>query len=306
MENIFSKSDKPTPKVVAAEKSEKKEEKNITVVPEKKVSEKNPRYMETDIINLVDVTQDYDGGVRVFDKLNVEIKDIVKTGQFVAIMGASGCGKSTILRYISGLQRPTSGKILLHGKELTEKDHIPMVFQQYSSFPWMTVRDNVALPLIMSGVPEKEAHEKAMNMIEVVGLKGHESKWAKYPLLSGGQLQRVAIARNLVANPAILLMDEPFGALDTVTRRQMQEFLRKIFQENNGLDPTIILVTHDIREAVFVSTDVLILGVDPVSVRHHIEIDLPEDRDIYTKRDPKFLNYVNKIEDIMEELKKKK
>ena len=209
---------------------------------------------------------------------------------------------STILRYIAGLQQPTSGKVLLHGKELTENDRIPMVFQNYSSFPWLSVLENVAMPLTLKHVNKDEARDRAMDMIKIVGLEGHENKYAKYPNLSGGQLQRVAIARNLVANSTILLMDEPFGALDIVTRKSMQEFLRKIFQDNNKIDPTVILVTHDIRESIFLSTDIYILDANPANVRCHIEVDLPNVRDISLKRDPKFLEYVNYVEDFMEKL----
>ena len=209
---------------------------------------------------------------------------------------------STILRYIAGLQQPTNGEVLLHGKQLTEDDRIPMVFQNYSSFPWLSVIDNVAMPLTLRKVAKKESHERAMEMIKIVGLEGHENKFAKYPNLSGGQLQRVAIARNLVANSTILLMDEPFGALDIVTRRAMQQFMRKIFQDNNAIDPTVILVTHDIREAIFLSTDIFILDANPANVRCHIEVDLPDIRDIHIKRDPKFLEYVNYVEDFMEKL----
>ena len=263
------------------------------------------QYNSTNILDLISIKQTYDSGkVVVFDNLNLSIKDITDRGQFVTILGQSGCGKSTILRYIAGIQTPTEGKLMLKGKELNEDDRIPMVFQHYSSFPWFKVIDNISLPLILKGVSKKEAYDRAMEMVKVVGLEGHENKYAKYPLLSGGQLQRVAIARNLVANSEILLMDEPFGALDIVTRRSMQSFLRKIFQDNNNVDPTIILVTHDIREAIFLSTDIFILDINPANIRCHIEIDLPFVRDIHLKRESKFLEYVNYIEDFMEKLEK--
>ena len=242
----------------------------------------------------------------VFDNFNLSVKDIVNRGQFVSILGKSGCGKSTLLRYICGLQKPTSGEIYLHGKKLKEEDRIPMVFQQYSSFPWKSVLQNVALPLILKGVSKNEAYDKAMEMIKIVGLDGQQSKFAKYPILSGGQLQRVAIARNLVADPRILLMDEPFGALDIITRRSMQVFLRKIFQDNNGVDPTVLLVTHDIREAIFLSSDIYILDANPANVRCHIEIDLPNERKISLKRDPKFLEYVDYVEDFLEKIENEK
>lgn len=288
------------------------------------------RYEKVNVIDLVNIHQDYDvilqtppgkevagnnnmfikpsapkavkGKNVVFEDFNLSVKDIANRGQFVTILGKSGCGKSTLLRYICGLQKPTSGEIYLHGKKLQESDRIPMVFQQYSSFPWMSVLRNVALPLLLKGIPQKEAYDRAMEMIKVVGLEGQESKFAKMPNLSGGQLQRVAIARNLVADPTILLMDEPFGALDIITRRSMQVFLRKVFQDNNGLDPTVLLVTHDIREAIFLSSDIYILDANPASVRCHIEVDLPNVREINLKRDPKFLEYVNYIEDMMEKI----
>ena len=177
-----------------------------------------------------------------------------------------------------------------------------MVFQQYTSFEWKTVLQNVALPLILKGTPKEEANDKAMEMIKIVGLDGHEKKWAKYPTLSGGQLQRVAIARNLVVNPQILLMDEPFGALDTITRKQIQVFLRSIF-ENAKLDPTVIFVTHSESEAVFLSTDIYILDSGPATIRHHFNIDLPKIRDDSVRYSHEFTEYVNKLGMLMEDLK---
>ena len=259
-----------------------------------------------DIVNLVNINQIYSDHTPpnvVFKNFNLDIKDIKTQGQFITIMGKSGCGKSTLLRYISGLQEPTSGDIYIYGKKRTDKDRIPMVFQQYTSFEWKTVLQNVALPLILKGVPKNEANEKAMDMIEIVGLAGHEKKWAKYPILSGGQLQRVAIARNLVVNPQILLMDEPFGALDTVTRKQIQIFLRSIF-ENAKIDPTVIFVTHSESEAVFLSTDIYILDSGPATIRHQMKIDLPQKRDDSVRYSAVFTDYVNKLGSLLEDLKK--
>ncbi len=261
-----------------------------------------------DVINLVGINQiynDHGSSNIVFKDFNLDVKDIKDCGQFITLMGKSGCGKSTLLRYISGLQAPTSGDVYIYGKKRTEKDRIPMVFQQYTSFEWKTVLDNVALPLILKGVSKSEAHEKAMDMIKIVGLTGHENKWAKYPILSGGQLQRVAIARNLVVNPQILLMDEPFGALDTVTRKQIQVFLRSIFEEAK-VDPTVIFVTHSESEAVFLSTDIFILDSGPANVKHHFKIDLPAKRDDSVRYSTVFTDYVNKLGYMMEDLKKGK
>lgn len=262
----------------------------------------------TDVINLVNINQVYTQHNTqnvVFKDFCLDVKDIRDRGQFITIMGKSGCGKSTLLRYISGLQEPTSGDVYIYGKKRTDKDRIPMVFQQYTSFEWKTVLQNVALPLVLNGVPGDEAEARAMEMIKIVGLEGHEKKWAKYPILSGGQLQRVAIARNLVVNPQILLMDEPFGALDTVTRKQIQVFLRSIF-ENAKIDPTIIFVTHSESEAVFLSTDIFILDSGPATVRHHFVIDLPERRDDSVRYSGEFTEYVNKLGRLLEDLKNEK
>jgi NitT/TauT family transport system ATP-binding protein len=259
-----------------------------------------------DILNLVNINQVYSDHTPpnvVFKDFNLDIKDIKSQGQFITIMGKSGCGKSTLLRYISGLQVPTSGEVYIYGKKRTDKDRIPMVFQQYTSFEWKTVLQNVALPLILKGIPKNEASDKAMDMIEIVGLAGHENKWAKYPILSGGQLQRVAIARNLVVNPQILLMDEPFGALDTVTRKQIQVFLRSIF-ENAKIDPTVIFVTHSESEAVFLSTDIYILDSGPANIRHYFNIDLPQNRNDSVRYSKEFTEYVNKLGSLLEDLKK--
>jgi NitT/TauT family transport system ATP-binding protein len=258
-----------------------------------------------DIINLVNINQVYSDITPVnvvFKNFNLDIKDIKDQGQFITIMGKSGCGKSTLLRYISGLQIPTSGDVYIYGKKRTDKDRIPMVFQQYTSFEWKTVLQNVALPLILKGISKEEANDKAMEMIKIVGLAGHENKWAKYPILSGGQLQRVAIARNLVVNPQILLMDEPFGALDTVTRKQVQVFLRSIF-ENAKIDPTVVFVTHSESEAVFLSTDIYILDSGPATVRHHFKIDLPLVRGDSVRYSTQFNDYVNKLGSLLDELK---
>jgi NitT/TauT family transport system ATP-binding protein len=259
----------------------------------------------SDIINLVNINQVYSDHTPpnvVFKDFNLDVKDIKGRGQFITLMGKSGCGKSTLLRYISGLQEPTSGDVYIYGKKRTSKDRIPMVFQQYTSFEWKTVLQNVALPLILKGVSTSEANDKAMDMIKVVGLTGHENKWAKYPILSGGQLQRVAIARNLVVNPQILLMDEPFGALDTITRKQIQLFLRSIF-ENAKIDPTVIFVTHSESEAVFLSSDIYILDSGPATIRHYYKIDLPEVRDESVRYSNEFTEYVNKLGSLLEDLK---
>lgn len=238
----------------------------------------------------------------VFDNFNLAVEDYPGIGQFIVIMGKSGCGKSTLLRYFTGLQKPTSGEVFVNGKPLDKDDSIPMVFQQYSSLEWQTVLQNVALPLTLKGVPKREAEERAMEMIKVVGLEGHQDKFAKTPLLSGGQLQRVAIARSLVANPNMLLLDEPYGALDGFTRAKMQFFLLDIFQKRElaSQNPTVVLVTHDPREAVLLGQDIYIMDADPGRVIKHIKPDLKGTHDRTIRKDPRFIEIVSYIEDVME------
>jgi NitT/TauT family transport system ATP-binding protein len=249
------------------------------------------------IIELKNIHQSYNNGATiVIDDFNLTIPDKPAQGQFIVILGMSGCGKSTILRYIAGLQEPTKGEILIHGKTVDKSQRVSMVFQQYSSLPWMTVLDNVALSLDFKGVSKKERIEKAMEMIQLVGLSGHENKYAQYPALSGGQLQRVAIARSLLANPSILLMDEPFGALDIQTRLQMQDLLSEIWMK---FHPTIVFVTHDIAEAVYLGDDIYIMKAPPSQIVEHIVVDLPFYRTREIKKEPKFAKMVQLVEDKM-------
>jgi len=238
----------------------------------------------------------------VFDDFNLAVEDYPSVGQFVVIMGKSGCGKSTLLRYWTGLQKPSSGQVLIGGQTIADKQSMPMVFQQYSSLEWLTVLENVALPLTLKGISRKQASEQAMEMIQVVGLEGHQHKFAKMPQLSGGQLQRVAIARCLVANPNMLLLDEPYGALDGFTRAKMQFFLLDIFQKRElaALNPTVVLVTHDPREAVLLGHDIYIMDANPGRIVKHIKPDLPNQRDRSIRKDPRFIEIVSYIEDVME------
>lgn len=259
-----------------------------------------PDFTDTPLKNIIElrgIDQSYDNGkIEIIKGLDFLIEDKPAQGQFCSILGMSGCGKSTVLRYIAGLQEPTAGKVLINDKEVSEDNRVAMVFQQYSSLPWMTVLENVSLALDFKGVDKKEKKEKAMEMIELVGLAGHENKYAQYPTLSGGQLQRVAIARSLIANPEILLMDEPFGALDVNTRLQMQDLLLNLWHK---FHPTIIFVTHDISEAVYLGDEIYIMKSAPSRFVEKISVDLPFHRTRETKRDPKFIELVQKVEDTM-------
>ncbi len=257
-------------------------------------------FQDTPLPNLIElrhIYQSYDGGKTfVLEDFNLLIEDKPAQGQFVVILGPSGCGKSTVFRYITDLQKPTSGEVLIHGKPVDASKRASMVFQQYSSLPWLTALDNVALPLVYQNVPPLERKERAMEMIKLMGLDGHEHKYAQYPTLSGGQLQRVAIARSLIANPEILLMDEPFGALDVNTRLAMQDLLAQIWLK---FHPTIIFVTHDITEAVYLGDDIYIMKRPPSRIVEHVHVDLPFERSKDTKRLPHFIELVQEVEDKM-------
>ena len=264
------------------------------------IQSSSKKFENVDVLNLKNINQVYTSGkhtTTLFKDFNLSIKDIVNQGQITSLIGASGCGKSTLLRYIAGLQTPTNGDVLLYGKPKTEKDIIPMVFQQYSSFHWKTVIENVALPLLIKGINKTEAFDKAEEFIKVVGLNGHEKKWAKYPLLSGGQLQRVAIARSLVANPKILLLDEPFSALDITNRNELQNVLMNLFYSDK-IDVTFILVTHDIREAVYLSNHLVMLKAKPYADIHkEYDINLGSNkRTQETKYERTYIDYVKEID----------
>ncbi|MFT4536950.1 MAG: NitT/TauT family transport system ATP-binding protein [Saprospiraceae bacterium] len=249
------------------------------------------------IIELCGISQSYDGGKNwIMQDLDFIIEDKPNQGQFVVILGMSGSGKSTLLRYIAGLQEPTKGEVLVKGLPVSDKNRVSMVFQQYSSLPWMTVLENVGLALEFKGISKKDRDEQAMEMIKLVGLDGHQNKFAQYPSLSGGQLQRVAIARSLLANSEILLMDEPFGALDIRTRLQMQDLLIGLWEK---FQSTVVFVTHDIAEAVYLADDIYILKAQPSKIVEHIDIDLPLQRTREIKRDPRYTELVHHVEDTM-------
>jgi NitT/TauT family transport system ATP-binding protein len=196
--------------------------------------------------------------------------------EFLCLVGPSGCGKSTLLRLMAGLLQPTQGQVRLNGQSLTgPRRQVGIVFQKANLMPWRSVRDNVVLPLELAGVPRSEALRRADALIELVGLAGFERTRPRN--LSGGMEQRVAIARALVHDPEILLLDEPFGALDAMTRERMSIELLRIWEASHK---TVVMVTHNIQEAVFLADRVLVLGPRPGRIRAMFDIPLPRPRDI--------------------------
>ena len=262
----------------------------------------------TDVFTLDNINLSFDtsnGKFTLFDNFNFRIEDIPNEGQFVSILGASGSGKSQILKLLSGLSKPQSGSIKFYGKEIDSNHHIPMVFQQYSAFPWMTVLENVMLPLKLKKVPEQEAQTRALDMLKLVGLEDQKDKWAQYPALSGGQLQRVSIARNLVDKSQVLLLDEATSALDIFSKREMQKALLDIYYSSE-LDPTIINVTHDISEAVYLSNRIIVLAANPCRIHAIKAINFGTGRRTEQIRETsQFAEYVREIERLMDEVNKK-
>jgi len=215
--------------------------------------------------------EDSDEHLRVLN----DIHCCVEEGTFVSIIGPSGCGKTTLLRIIAGLERPSSGRLLLDGRDIKyETDRIGLVFQEYALFPWLTTLQNIQLGLEIMEVPKTERLAAAMDYIHRFGLSGFE---ARYPReLSGGMRQRVAIARTLITDPKVTLMDEPFGSLDSQTRNDLQAFLLGLWETQKI---TIIFVTHNVDEAVFLSDEILVLSNRPARIIGRFQVDCPRPRD---------------------------
>ncbi len=209
---------------------------------------------------------------------------IIADNDFVTILGPSGCGKSTLLRIVAGLDRPSSGRVLLDGVEVAGPGpDRGMVFQSYTLFPWLNVVENIGFGLREKGVPESEHREIVARYVAQVGLRGFEFHWPKQ--LSGGMQQRTAIARALANDPKILLLDEPFGALDNQTRALMQEMLLGIWERDTK---TVLFVTHDIEEAIFMGSRVVVMTARPGRIKADIAIDLPHPRHYTLKTQPEF------------------
>ncbi|MFZ0613436.1 MAG: ABC transporter ATP-binding protein [Desulfobacterales bacterium] len=209
--------------------------------------------------------------VQVFDQIDCRVEQ----GEFLTIVGPSGCGKTTLLRMIAGLEEISAGEIRLNGEHLNGcNEKVGLVFQEYALFPWRKLRQNIEVGLEIKGVPARERRAEAMKYIAAFGLEGFENKYPKE--LSGGMKQRVAIARTLITNPQIVLMDEPFGSLDSQTRNTMQNFLLKIWAERKD---TILFVTHNVDEAVYLSDRIAVLSPRPAKILKVFDVTLERPRE---------------------------
>ncbi|MDR7522079.1 MAG: ABC transporter ATP-binding protein [Armatimonadota bacterium] len=221
------------------------------------------------------------GTVTAVEHLTLEVRE----QEFVSIVGPSGCGKSTLLRIVAGLIRPTSGEVTLNGHPVEGPGaDRGMVFQSYTLFPWLTVQGNVEFGLRLRGRPAQERREVVRRYLDLVGLQGTEPAYPKE--LSGGMQQRVAIARALANDPAILLMDEPFGALDAQTRAVMQELLLRVWEQTHK---TVLFVTHDIDEAILLSDRVYVMTARPGRIKAEVAVILPRPREVGVMDTPAFI-----------------
>ncbi len=215
----------------------------------------------------------------------------VYPGEFVCIVGASGCGKSTLLNIIAGLTPPSSGQVLVDGESVPSPGpDRGMVFQNFSLFPWLTVADNISFGLQLRRIPRKEMQQRIDYYLDVVNLTQFARSYPKQ--LSGGMKQRVAIARALANEPEVLLMDEPFGALDAQTKEQMQQFVLELWQKTRI---TVLTITHDVEEAIFLSQRIYVMSARPGQIKEEILVDLPAHRDLEMKLSPEFVEIKRRL-----------
>jgi len=227
--------------------------------------------------------------VDAIQNINFEIEDAFSPegrdiGEFRVLLGPSGCGKSTLLRLIAGLDEADAGEILVNEQPVhgPGKDR-GMVFQKYTSFPWLTVTDNIAYGLKINGVPAEKRKETVTQLIQAIGLSGFENSYPE--TLSGGMQQRVAIARTLALRPSVILMDEPFGALDAQTRSEMQQLLLKVWDETAS---TILFVTHDVEEAIYLADRIFIMSAHPGTIVEDVQVPFDRPRDLSLKQRNEF------------------
>jgi NitT/TauT family transport system ATP-binding protein len=245
-----------------------------------------------------DLVKVFEGRRRRSDVVALGGVDVhVDAGEMVSLVGTSGCGKSTLLRICAGLETPTSGEVLVDGEPVIGPGpDRGMIFQGYSLFPWLDVRSNIAFGLGLAGVAKARRRERVDELLQIMGLTEHARRLPKE--LSGGMRQRVAIARALAPEPDVLLLDEPFGALDAQTRLSMHEFLRSVWKRTGA---TILLVTHDVDEAVYLSSRVYVLHAHPGRIVDEIAMPFEPGLGPAVKRTPQFLDVRDEIHDLLME-----
>jgi NitT/TauT family transport system ATP-binding protein len=252
--------------------------------------------MATPKVSVRNLSKTYPGRNRsqiaVFNNLDLDIHP----EEFICIVGPSGCGKTTFIKIIDGLAPASSGSVYVNGKEVSEPDFDrAFVFQADSLYPWRTVLDNIVFGLEIKGIDRKERYPRARELIKMIGLSGFESHYPHE--LSGGMRQRVNLARALAVDPEIILMDEPFAALDAQTREVMQQELLKLWLNNRK---TVLFITHQIDEAVYLADRVIVFSARPSRIKADFRVDIPRPRQLSVKRSPKFLEYVGEIWNLIE------
>ncbi len=231
------------------------------------------------------------GPVRAIDSIDLR----VDANEIVCLVGPSGCGKSTLLSIAAGLDEPTSGSVLLDGREITAPGpDRGLVFQSYSLYPWRTVSKNVAFGLELQGLSRDEIRSRVAAYLDVMGLSKFSEALPRE--LSGGMQQRTAIARALATEPSVLLLDEPFGALDSQTRSSMREFLLDVWRQTKA---TILMVTHDVEEAVFLSQRIYVMSPHPGRIDEEVAVPFGEDRERHLLRDAEFQGLCERIDDLL-------
>ncbi|WP_460194548.1 ABC transporter ATP-binding protein [Thermosynechococcus sp. FA-CM-4201] len=249
--------------------------------------------MHLDVQNVSKVFLTRRGRLLVLDNVNLYIN----SGEFVCVLGASGSGKTTLLRIIAGLEQPSQGHVTVDGQVVTGPgSDRGLVFQTYTLYPWLTVQDNIEFGLKLQGLAKGERRDRVRHYLDIVGLARYAHLFPHQ--LSGGMKQRVAIARALVTEPQVLLMDEPFGALDAQTKEMMHEFLLDLWRRTGT---TILMITHDVEEAVFLAQRIYVLTSSPGHVKQEVVIDLPSDRTFSCKRQLDFVQQRESILDLLRE-----
>jgi NitT/TauT family transport system ATP-binding protein len=244
-------------------------------------------------VSITGVSKQFKGGTTALQEIDLDIHP----GEFVSLIGPSGCGKSTLLRVIGDLISPSAGKVVVNGKSAhqarLDRDY-GIVFQEAVLYDWRTIAKNIALPLELGSWDKRRRRERVAEMLKLVELDGFEDH---YPWqLSGGMQQRVSIARALSFSPALLLMDEPFGALDEMTRERLNAELLRIWADTQS---TIVFVTHSIAEAVFLSTRVVVMSPRPGRISSVVGIDLPQPRTATTREEPRFFELVTQVREAL-------